>query len=120
MSCFRINAIASIVFWSVMATTNTANAHARLDHASPAVGSTVGSPPSEVALSFTENLEAKFSGAEVRNSAGARVDQGSQTSGNTIHVGVKGLAAGAYSVNWHVLSVDTHKTQGSFTFHVGK
>jgi methionine-rich copper-binding protein CopC len=120
MFCFRKNTIAFLAFWWLVAGAPVASAHARLDHANPAVGSTVGSSPGEVTLSFTENLEAKFSGAEVRNSAGARVDQGSQTSGNTIHVGVKSLPSGAYSVNWHVLSVDTHKTQGSFTFHVGK
>jgi methionine-rich copper-binding protein CopC len=120
MSCFRFNAIAILAFWSALSGATGARAHARLDHASPAVGSTVGASPSEVVLSFTENVEAKFSGAEIRNSAGARVDQGSQINGNTIHVGIKNLPAGAYSVNWHVLSVDTHKTQGSFSFHVGK
>jgi copper resistance protein C len=30
------------------------------------------------------------------------------------------LAPGAYSVTWHVLSVDTHTTQGSFSFRVGR
>ena len=34
-------------------------------------------------------------------------------------VGLKPLAAGTYRVHWHVLSVDTHTTQGSFTFRVG-
>jgi len=28
------------------------------------------------------------------------------------------LAAGDYQVNWHVLSVDGHKTQGSYRFSV--
>jgi hypothetical protein len=27
---------------------------------------------------------------------------------------------GTYRVNWHVLSVDTHTTEGNFTFTVGK
>lgn len=36
-------------------------AHAHLDHASPAVGSTVAQPPKDVFLWFTEALEAKFS-----------------------------------------------------------
>jgi methionine-rich copper-binding protein CopC len=95
-------------------------AHAQLDHASPAVGSTVGSSPGQVTLVFTQNLEPKFSGAEVHNSAGARVSGGSSASGNTLHVSVKSLSPGSYTVNWHVLSVDTHKTQGSFSFRVGK
>jgi methionine-rich copper-binding protein CopC len=97
-----------------------AQAHARLDGASPAVGSTVASSPGQVTLRFTEGLEAKFSGAQVQNGAGARVDTGSSVSGSTIRVGVKNLGPGVYTVQWHALSVDTHKTQGSFSFHVGK
>ena len=30
----------------------------------------------------------------------------------------KPLPPGVYRVNWHVLSVDGHKLQGSFTFEV--
>jgi methionine-rich copper-binding protein CopC len=97
-----------------------AEAHARLANASPAPGSTVATSPGEVTLSFTENLEPKFSGAEVQNAAGTRVDQGSSASGNSMRVELKGLAAGAYSVHWHALSVDMHKTKGTFNFRVGK
>ena len=32
---------------------------------------------------------------------------------------VKSLAPGTYQVHWRALSVDTHTTQGSFSFHVG-
>src|SRR5262252_6656736 len=45
-------------------------AHARLDHATPAAGSTVPSLPTEITLYFTEELEPKFSCAEVRSAAG--------------------------------------------------
>jgi methionine-rich copper-binding protein CopC len=97
-----------------------AAAHAQLDHASPAVGSTVSGSPGSVTLYFTEKLEPKFSGGEVRSAAGARVDHGASVSGNVMRLGVGALAPGSYSVKWHVLSVDTHKTQGSFSFTVGK
>ncbi|WP_313160064.1 copper resistance protein CopC, partial [Mixta calida] len=30
----------------------------------------------------------------------------------------KPLPGGSYQVNWHVLSVDGHKTKGSYTFSV--
>jgi methionine-rich copper-binding protein CopC len=98
----------------------TAFAHARLDHAEPPVGSTVAASPGAVVLYFTEKLEPKFSGGEVRNGAGARVDGGASVSGNVMRISVGGLSRGSYSVTWHVLSVDTHKTQGSFTFRVGQ
>ena len=99
---------------------SAAHAHAFLDHASPLVGSTVPAAPHEVTLTFTQNLEAAFSSVEVTDSGGARVDQGkAQVSGNTMRIGLKSLAPGSYRVRWRALSVDTHTTEGSFTFHVG-
>jgi copper resistance protein C len=97
-----------------------AQAHAFLDHASPLVGSTVPAPPHELTLSFTQNLEPAFSTVQVTGPNGARVDQGkAQVSGNTMHVTIKAAGPGTYHVHWHALSVDTHTTQGSYTFHVG-
>jgi hypothetical protein len=100
--------------------TTAALAHAFLDHAEPRVGSTVPSAPREVSLSFTQDLEPAFSTVEVRDANGARVDQGkAQVSASVIHVGLKPLQPGTYKVHWHVLSVDTHTTEGSFSFRVG-
>jgi copper resistance protein C len=100
--------------------TGAASAHAFLDHANPLVGSTVRTAPREVTLSYTQNLEAAFSSVEVTDAHGTRVDQGKpQISANTMRIGLKSLPPGTYRVRWHVLSVDTHKTEGSFTFQVG-
>jgi copper resistance protein C len=97
-----------------------ARAHAFLDHASPLVGSTVGSAPHEVALTFTQSLEPAFSTVTVTDASGAEVSQGkAAVSGTTMRVGLKALGPGSYRVHWHALSVDTHSTEGSFTFHVG-
>jgi copper resistance protein C len=105
----------------IMLSNAAAQAHAFLDHASPLVGSTVAAAPRDVSLWFTQNLEPAFSGVEVSDSAGARVDDGKpQISGNTMRIGLKPLPPGSYRVRWHVLSVDTHKTEGSFSFRVGK
>jgi methionine-rich copper-binding protein CopC len=97
-----------------------ARAHAMLDHASPAVGSSVSSTPGEVVLTFTQNLEASFSSVTVTDAKGTRVDAGKpQVSGNTMRVGLKASGPGTYKVHWHVLSVDTHTTEGTFSFTVG-
>jgi methionine-rich copper-binding protein CopC len=100
-----------------------AHAHAFLDRASPRVGSTVRSAPSEVSLWFTQSIEPSFSSAQVRNASGARVDQGAHVDGSNralLHVPVSSLPPGTYKVHWRVLSVDTHTTEGNFSFRVGQ
>ena len=97
-----------------------AHAHAMLSSASPAVGGSASAGTRQVTLSFTQGLEPSFSSVQVTDSKGARVDTGkAQVSGSTMSVGLKNVGQGTYHVHWHVLSVDTHKTQGSFSFHVG-
>jgi copper resistance protein C len=113
-----LTVVASLLIAALCAT--GAQAHAFLDHASPLVGSTVQTAPHELTLSFTQNLEPAFSTVQVTGPNGARVDQGKpQISGNTMRVGIKAAGPGTYHVHWHALSVDTHTTQGSFTFTVG-
>ncbi len=101
-------------FMTILCCSTIAQAHAFLDHASPAVGSTIATSPGQVMLYFTEQLEPKFSGAEVHSAGGGRVDHGTSVSGNVMRLSVGSLTPGSYSVTWHALSVDTHKTQGSF------
>ena len=109
----------AIVLFTTLASTS-AFAHAFLDRASPKVGSTVAAAPHELTLWFTQKLEAAFSRVEVTGPNGANVGGKAQVSGNTIRVGIKAAGPGTYHVHWQVLSVDTHKTQGSFSFTVGR
>jgi hypothetical protein len=98
-----------------------AKAHAFLDHAEPRVGSVAATAPHQVTLWFTQNLEPAFSKVTVTDSSGQRVDAGkANISGTVMRIPLRGIKAGTYRVSWHVLSVDTHKTEGSFTFQVGK
>jgi hypothetical protein len=100
-----------------------ARAHAFLDHASPAVGSSVPSAPPVVTLWFTQDLEPAFSGVTVTNEAGQRVDLGNaqipQGSPAELRIRLRPLPPGTYTVSWHVVSVDTHPTEGTFTFDIG-
>ena len=99
---------------------NAAQAHAMLDRADPRVGSTVATAPREVTLTFTQKLEPAFSTVTVTDPNGVNVAAGkAQVSGNTMRVGLKAAGPGTYRVRWRVLSVDTHSTQGSFSFQVG-
>lgn len=112
--------IAVTIFALVLATTGNAFAHAYLDRASPRVGNTVAQSPKEVMLWFTEKIEPAFSTIEVRNERGATVTSGKATvvNGTQLRVPVKALPPGMYKVIWHVLSADTHRTDGNFTFQV--
>jgi copper resistance protein C len=102
----------------------TARAHAFLDHANPRVGNAVQTAPREVTLWFTQDLEPAFSTVEVHDVSGARVDSGKASVGpgdrKVMHVSLKPLRPGTYKVSWRVLSVDTHTTEGTFTFRVGE
>jgi len=99
-----------------------AQAHAALDRAVPPVGGTVATAPKEIVLSFTEPVEAALSSIEVRNEAGAAMQSGKAGVGSKrsqLRVGLKPLPPGTYKVIWRVLSVDTHRAQGDFSFTVG-
>ena len=101
--------------------TGAAQAHALLDHSEPRVGNKVASAPRNVTLWFTQKLEPAFSSLTVTNAAGERVDSGkARVSGNQMSIPLRAGGAGTYHVNWHVLSVDTHTTDGNFTFQVGQ
>jgi len=114
--------IITTVFF-VVAGACCAFAHAHLDRASPAVGSTVNPAPKEIVLWFTNQLEPAFSNIEVRNENGAPVQAGKASvdrrDRTQLRVPLKALSAGTYKVIWRVLSVDTHRTQGDFSFRVG-
>jgi methionine-rich copper-binding protein CopC len=96
--------------------------HAFLDRAEPRVGSTVKSAPSQVRAWFTQELEPAFSTLEVVNEKGERVDRGpaqvDAASKALLQVPLRPLVPGTYRVKWRVLSVDTHVTEGDFTFRV--
>lgn len=99
-----------------------ASGHAFLDRAEPRVGSTVRTAPARVSVWFTEELEPAFSTLEVVNERGERVDRGATepdaASPTLLQAPLKPLGPGLYRVKWRVLSVDTHVTEGNFTFRV--
>jgi methionine-rich copper-binding protein CopC len=116
----RSSLIGVIPLLSLLAA-NEASAHAFLDRAEPRVGNKVATPPHEVTLWFTQKLEPAFSNVTVTNAAGQRVDTGKpRISGDQMSVSLRPGGTGTYHVTWHVLSVDTHTTEGNFTFQVGQ
>ena len=101
----------------------SAAAHAVLLSESPRASSTVGTAPSEVRLTFSENVEVSFGSIAVFNQKGNRVDLGAprqvSTPAHTIAAKLPHLEVGAYVVTWRVISADSHPVHGGFTFTVG-
>lgn len=99
-------------------------AHAFLKDANPGVGSTIQTAPSEVQIRFTENIEPAVSSIQVFDASGKEVDKRDlhldDSDHALLHVSLPRLGAGTYKVVWRVVSVDTHVTNGNFTFRVGR
>jgi len=97
-------------------------AHAFLRDAEPGVGSTVQASPNDVRIRFTENIEPAFSSIQVFDASGKEVDKHDvhldRSDRAMLHVSLPRLGAGIYKVVWRVVSVDTHVTNGNFTFRV--
>ncbi|WP_097302980.1 copper homeostasis periplasmic binding protein CopC [Pseudomonas chlororaphis] len=102
---------------------SSAFAHAHLQSQTPAADSTV-TAPSELRLVFSEGVEAAFTkvslskdGAEVAVKALATEGADKKT---LIVTPAAPLTAGAYKVEWHAVSVDTHTSEGTYSFKVGQ
>ena len=119
----RMIVAAAVLAGAVTLGAPTVQAHAFLDHASPAVGSTVPTAPEAVTMWFTQELEPAFTTATVTDASGNTVDAGpaqvDPKDPTELRVALKKLSPGTYTVSWHALSVDTHTTTGHFTFTVG-
>jgi hypothetical protein len=101
-----------------------ADAHPRLQTASPGVGATVHRSPTVIRMNFSEGLIARFTGLQLKDAGGRTVPTGSAAispSGTSLIVPVhRPLNAGIYTVAWHAVSVDTHRVSGHYTFKVAR
>ncbi|MDH2066166.1 copper homeostasis periplasmic binding protein CopC [Pantoea sp. GD03673] len=107
----------------LMAFSSLAVAHAHLESSLPAAKAQVTTSPDTLTLNFSEDIEAAFSGVTLLDSARKPVTTAKprveSDQKNRLIVGLaQPLKAGRYEVNWHVLSVDGHKTAGRYRFSV--
>jgi len=98
-------------------------AHAHLKSQTPAADSTV-SAPAELRLVFSEGVEATFTKVTLSKDGTDVPVKSLTTEGSDkktlIVTPAAPLAAGAYRVEWHAVSVDTHKSEGAYSFKVGQ
>lgn len=97
-------------------------AHAFPMRSEPRVGSEVKEPPSQVKIWFDGDIEPAFSNLKVIGPDGKEVDANDakvdEKEHNVLSVSVPKLPPGKYQVKWEVVAMDTHRTEGDFTFTV--
>ena len=111
------------VSFAGLLTATGALAHAHLQQQIPAAGAQLAASPQTLTLSFSEGIEPAFSGVSVTGPQQHAVATGKLTrsADNPAQVTVpvaETLPPGEYTVAWHVVSVDGHKTKGQYTFSV--
>jgi copper resistance protein C len=113
-----------VIFLVLVAASVRLEAHAFLKDANPGVGSTIQTSLSEVRIRFTENIEPAVSSIQVFDASGKEVDKHDlhldRSDHALLHISLPRLRAGTYKVVWRVVSVDTHVTNGNFTFRVAR
>ena len=111
------------LFLACSLTVTGAFAHAHLQQQLPAANAEVNASPQALTLSFSEGIETQFSGVTLTGPQQKTVALGKPTrdESNKSQLTVpveQALTPGEYTVDWHVVSVDGHKTKGQYTFTV--
>jgi copper transport protein len=108
----------------LVAAPGTVSAHALLHASEPAAGSTLGSSPPAVTLTFGETPDVRLTSVKVLDSGGNDHVSGPVEAlpnpPDSIRVPIGALADGVYTVSWRTVSaVDGHVSAGSFVFGIG-
>jgi copper resistance protein C len=103
---------------------SSANAHPTLNSASPQAESVTVSEPTEIKLTFSEGVISKFSSVELKDEGGRTITTGKVATNpkdqKELVVSLQTpLKAGSYTVTWSIVSVDTHRVRGTYSFKVG-
>ncbi|MER8028760.1 copper resistance protein CopC [Streptomyces bauhiniae] len=99
-----------------------ASAHAALTGSDPAQGVVVDRAPSQISLTFSEQVAMGDNSLRVLDPKGKPVQSGkpANVSGTTYAVRLHaGLADGTYTVAYQVVSADSHPVAGAYTFSIG-
>ncbi|MFJ4644931.1 copper resistance CopC/CopD family protein [Streptomyces bobili] len=107
---------------ALIAGTGQASAHAALTGSDPAQGTVVDKAPTQVSLTFSEQVSTGADAVRVLDPKGKRVDTGepSAVGGTTYSVPLhSGLPDGTYTVTYQVVSADSHPVAGAYTFSIG-
>src|SRR5207253_298945 len=121
MTTSKMYISAAAVVATVMSNASAASAHSFPESQTPSAGQKVSSPPAEVTINFDAPIEKLFAKLEVTGADGKNEAAGPpqiSDDGRRMSVRVASLKPGDYMVKWAVVGIDTHHTEGSYTFSI--
>ncbi|MFE6131940.1 copper resistance protein CopC [Streptomyces sp. NPDC056437] len=110
---------------ALLTAASPAAAHAALTGSNPKDGAVVATAPTEVTLTFSEQIAMGNDSIRVLEPSGKRADKAKirdMSTGGKVGYGVDllpGLPDGTYTVAWQAVSADSHPVSGAFTFSIG-
>jgi methionine-rich copper-binding protein CopC len=113
--------ISAAVVAIAMSNAIVASAHSFPESETPSAGQRVASAPAEVTINFDAPIEKLFAKLEVTGADGKNEAAGApqiSDDGRNMSVKVASLKPGEYTVKWAVVGIDTHHTEGSYTFSI--
>lgn len=118
---FTKKALTAVALLASLASIGNAFAHAHLKSQTPAANSSV-SGLNDLRLNFSEGVEAKLTHVTVTDDGKPVAIKTIETDPNDkkllIVTPQQPLKPGSYRVEWHAVSVDTHKSEGTYEFKV--
>jgi methionine-rich copper-binding protein CopC len=97
------------------------SAHSFPEKENPPAGDTLTSPPAQVTIKYDAPIEHLFDSLQVLDSAGHDETAGPphiSSDDLELSVPLNKLTPGEYTVKWRVVCIDTHHTEGSYSFTV--
>lgn len=121
MNARKLLAVAVPLAIALVGGARLAGAHSFPEQEIPPAGATVASPPAQVTIRYDAPIEKLFDSLQVLDATGQNKAVGDpqiSSDGHELSVPVATLTPGDYTVKWRVVCIDTHHTEGSYTFTV--
>lgn len=114
-------AIPILTLLAILGVVVPAAAHSELRSSTPASGSSLDSPPRQVVLTFSEEVDPRYANVTLTAGDGRPHALSQKVEGNRVDAEVDGATAktsGRWSVGYRVVSADGHPITGVLTFTV--
>jgi copper resistance protein C len=111
----------ALILLAMLGLAHEVPAHSFPEEQHPSAAQTLGAAPSEITIKFDAPIEKLFAKLQVLSADGKdHAVGGPQISADGIMLTSKvdSLKPGIYTVKWAVVCVDTHHTEGSYSFTI--